>query len=412
MKYRQSWLVKKFRYFFQYRLTPIGRVAVSLMFLSAIGLITVEIPIYQLFCGIVVLFGVVEFTGSLFRPRLKLTTAFPERVTAGEPVIGTVTIQNQGYFPACDLMCGCFLLPGGIRHSNALEMIPVLGRGEFGTLPVQLQTVRRGQFAIPGIWIHSTFPLNFLRVGNVPVALNRLTVVPAYHRLEQFDLPLSHRYQLGGVLSEARSGNAAEFSGNREYIPGEPTRRLDFRAWARVGKPVVREFQEEYCSRVAIVLDTQLQKRWWEITPPGSRDFEGAISLTAAMADSLHHQGTTLELFAAGPDLFFFEANNLSLSSFDSVLEILAGVESTLTNPFDQLSPLIQESLESISVTICVLLDWDEAREELVDQIIRSGSGYRIFLIRSRPTTRPFPHDEFHIQLAADRILEGDVCLL
>ncbi|HWL09161.1 MAG TPA: DUF58 domain-containing protein [Planctomicrobium sp.] len=412
MKSRQSWLVKKIRYFFQYRLTPIGRMAVLLMFMSATGLITVEIPIYQLFCGIVLLFGVIEFVGNIFRPRLKLTAAFPERVAAGETVLGTVTIHNLGYFPACDLMCGCFMLPNEIQHLNARDMVPVLVRGDHATLPVKLETIRRGQYAIPGIWVHSTFPLNFMRIGNVPVPFSKLLVVPAYHRLEQLHLPVSHRFQHGGVLSESRSGSAAEYSGNREYIPGEPTKRLDFRAWARVGKPVVREYQEEYCSRVAIVLDTQVDQFWKWPTKQARQELEAAISLTAAMADALDHQGMTLELFAAGPDLFFFEANSLSSTYVDSILEILASVEPTFNNPFDQLSPAIRESLESTSVVICLFLDWDESREELVNQIVQSGCGYRNFLIRERPATRPFPQDDYHVVLSPKGILEGDTCLL
>lgn len=412
MKYRQSWLVKKIRYFFQYRLTPIGRMAVMLMFLSASGLITVEIPIYQLFCGIVVLFGIIEFTGTLFRPRLKISATFPERVAAGENVRGSVTVQNMGYFPACDLMCGCFLLPSGIRHINALGMIPVLARGETDTLPVVLETTQRGQYSIPGIWIHSTFPLNFMRVGNIPVPFSKLTIVPAYHRLEQISLPLSHRYQQGSLLSEARTGNAAEYSGNREYIPGEPTKRLDFRAWARVGKPVIREYQEEYCSRVTIVLDTQIEKRFFQMPKKENEDLEAAISLTAAIADALDQQGVIIELFAAGPDLFFFEASNSSTAYVDGIMDILAGVEPTSTNPFEQLSPLIRESLETTSVVLCLFLDWDASREELVNQIVCSGCDYRIFMIRSGPTSSPFPHSDFHVALSPGEILGGETCLL
>ncbi len=382
------------------------------MFLSASGLITVEIPIYQLFCGIVVLFGAVEFVGSLFRPKLKVTCAFPERVTAGDVANGIVTVQNQGYLPACDLMCAGFLLPEGIRHQNAHVSVPVLARGEYASIPVELKTTQRGQFAIPYFWVHSTFPLNFMRVGSVPLTFNKLTVVPTYHRLEQLDLPLSHRYQQGGLLSEARTGNAAEYSGNREYIPGEPTKRLDFRAWARVGKPVVREYQEEYSSRVAIVLDTSIQKNWWGVSEDSREELEAAISLTAALTDALDHLGTTVELFAAGPDLFFFEASTQSSTYLESILEILAGLEGCDTDCFEQLTPVIRESLESTSIVICLLLQWDQNRQELVNQIIHSGCSYRVLLLRSRPTALPFPQDDFHLVLSPADVLKGDACLL
>ncbi|SFH86244.1 DUF58 domain-containing protein [Planctomicrobium piriforme] len=412
MKHRPSWLGKKIRYFFQYRLTPVGQMAVFLMFLSASGIITVEIPIYQMFCGIVALFGVVEFCGTLFRPRLKVTATFPEKVTVGDTALGLVSIQNIGYFPACDIMCGCFLLPEGLSHTNARAMIPSLARGQQATLPVEILGERRGEYPIPHMSIHSTFPLNFMRIGSANVPVNKLTVVPSFHRLEQLDIPISHRYQHGGMLLESRSGNAAEYVGNREYIPGEPTKRLDFRAWARVGKPVVREYQEEFCSRVAIVLDTHVEPRWPFPPRQALQELEAAISLTAAVADSLTHMGTTIELFAAGPDLFFFQTADAQFTSFESILEILASIEPTRHNPFDQLTPAISESLESTSVVICLFTDWDETREMLVNQIIRSGCALRVLLVRERPPTRPFPHDEYYTALSPADVLRGDVCLL
>jgi hypothetical protein len=41
-------------------------------------------------------------------------------------------------------------------------------------------------------------------------------------------------------------------------------RRIDFRSWARLGKPVVREYQEEYYCRIALILDTHVvPKKTW-----------------------------------------------------------------------------------------------------------------------------------------------------
>ena len=42
---------------------------------------------------------------------------------------------------------------------------------------------------------------------------------------------------------------------------GDPLRKIHWRSWARRGKPVVKEYQEEYFSRIALVLDTFLPRR-------------------------------------------------------------------------------------------------------------------------------------------------------
>lgn len=412
MKRHYSWLAKKVPFFFQFKLTPVGRMAVFLMFLSAIGIITTEIPIYLLFCGIVALFGVAEIGGTLCRPRLRVTGTIPEKVTAGDTTLGLLTVENLGFLPAFDIACGCFILPPGVRHIDPDTTIRMISRGRAATLPVRLEAQQRGEFLLTDIYIHSTFPLNLMRSGSKQLPPQKLTVLPAFHALEQLNVPISHRYQHGGILLDSHSGNAAEYVGNREYIPGEPTKRLDFRAWARVGKPVVREYQDEFCSRVAVVLDTFVSKTSYFQRQIARDEVEAAISLTAAVADSLDRMGTTLELFAAGADLFFFQSGDSSQTYLDSVLEILAAGGPTRTNPFEKLSPAIGESLESISVVVFIVVDWDHSREELVNHVIQSGCGLRVLLVRNRPPTIPFPTDEYYTQLQPAEVLQGNICIL
>src|SRR6202008_1442681 len=108
-----------------------------------------------------------------------------------------------------------------------------------------------------------------------------ITVVPAFQTIRHFELPVSRRYQPGGVMMSSGLGHSPEYVGNREYTPGEPARRLDFKAWARTGKPVVREYQEEYYSRIALVLDTFVPGRFRR--GQEHPQFEAAVSLTAAI---------------------------------------------------------------------------------------------------------------------------------
>lgn len=411
MKRRGGWFTHLQR-FLLFKLTPLGRQAVFIMFLSAIGLITVEIPIYQVFCGIVVLFGMAELTGTLVRPRLRVSGALPERVSAGERAEGRLTVENLGYFPAWDVMCGCFGLPAGLRHTDADAVIRVLRRGGVATLPVTFQADRRGEYLLPDISVHSTFPLNLMRFWSAVVPTRTLTVVPAFHRLEHLTMPMTHRYQQGGVLVDTRSGSALEYVGNREYIPGEPTRRLDFRAWARVGKPVVREYQDEFCPHASLVLDTQIAWRSWLDRTDPAVNVEAAISMAASVADSLNQMEATFDLFAAGPDLYLFHTAARGVTHFDSILEILAAVAPTRQNPFEELSPALSESLETTSLVVCLFVDWDASRAELVDRIQQSGCALLVLLIREEPPAEPFPDEDFYSQVSPAQVMSGEVTTL
>jgi len=160
------------------------------------------------------------------------------------------------------------------------------------------------------------------------------------------------------------------------------------------------------------VLDTYVSKPTFFSRKIAKKEVEAAICLTASIADALFRKGTTLEFFAAGADLFYFQAADAPQSSLESMLEILAACESTQVNPFEKLSPAIGEALESISVVVCIFVDWDESREELVNQIIQSGCSLRVLLTRSRSTEQPFPVDNDYTQLDPREVLEGGICSL
>lgn len=410
MARRSPYIFRGARFVLGFKLTPLGRAAAVLLFFSAMGLVTVEIPIYQVFCGLVALLGAVEFTGSVLSPRLIVRAEMPSVATVGEPVVGTVHARNRGWFPAFDLMAGVFNAPSAIRQVDGDQFFPHLPRGAETTLPIRLVGRQRGVYRLPGVNVHSTFPMNFMRFGGNESPETTLTVVPRFHSLEEFDLPLSHRYQPGGITHVNGVGQSPEYLGNREYVQGEPVRRLDFRAWARLGKPVVREYQEEYYCRVALVLDTFVPGRWGRRRRT-SEALEGAISLMAAVAEAISFDDYAVDVFAAGPEMYVFRSP-AGRTRLDAVLEILAGVDACRRNPFEQLSPALVQNLESISTVVCLLLDWDQSRADMVQRIQEAGCLLRVIVVRAGPTELPLPGIEGYMQLAPDAVLRGDVRVL
>ena len=71
-----------------------------------------------------------------------------------------------------------------------------------------------------------------------------------------------------------------ELIGVRPYRPGDAMRDLHAITWARTGEPSVREYQQEYFTRVGVVLDTD---------PAGASEerFEAGVSLVAGIVAQL-----------------------------------------------------------------------------------------------------------------------------
>ncbi len=247
---RTPYLLRTARFVLGFKLTPLGRGAAILLFFSAMGLVTVDIPIYQIFCGLVALLGAVEFTGTILGPRLSVRAEIPAVGTVGEPILGTVRVINQGMLPAFDLMAGIFGGPSAIRQVDADESCRTSPATPKRPSPSGSACAQRGVYQLPGVNVHSTFPMNFMRFGGNETPRTTLTVVLRYYPLEEFVIPFSNRYQPGGVTHVNGVGQSPNTSGTGvrrgRTGPGGSTS-----AWARLGRPVVREYQEEYYCRVA-----------------------------------------------------------------------------------------------------------------------------------------------------------------
>jgi uncharacterized protein (DUF58 family) len=336
-------------------------------------------PIYQLFFALVMLLSVAAMAGYLLRPRVAILGEFPDRGTAGRPLTGTFTLKNLRRVPAYDVGLNFLGLSEAFSTELDGNILPRLAAGESATIPVTITPRRRGRYQLPELRAYSTFPFYLGRSGKSGKAVAPLVVVPGFEPISALRMPIGSRYQPGGIALTSHVGESPEYVGNREYVPGEPIRRLDFKAWARTGRPVVREYQEEYYCRVALVLDT--------FVPPGRRpsgrgfaELEAAISLTAAVAEFLSGGEHIIDLFAAGPELHVFRSGRHT-AHFENVLEILSGVEASRDDPFAKLGPAVSEEMQRISTAVVILLAWSESRRELLERVTEAGCRVRTLLV-------------------------------
>jgi len=374
-------------------LTPAGRCMVMALFLATIaGSIALEIPIYHLFCGLLALLGVSLWAALFVRRPLRIVGNPPERVTAGQPFRAEFAVENPGRRPVYDAGVGFFFLPQPIRQVGDAEMTPCVPPGGRARLGVSLLALRRGVHALPDVSVFSVFPFNLWRKTVASRRSGSLLALPDYRPLGEPEMLAGRRYQPGGVALGSAVGESPEYFGNREYRAGDAVTRMDFRSWARLARPVVKEYQEEYYCRIALALDTYVAPKR-RPKAEGFPDLEAAVSLSASLADAYSRGDYLLDLFAAGPDLYVFRSGR-SISHLDNVLEILACVEECRGSPFEKLAPAMAEELTGISGVIYVLLDWDEGRRRFVRQGVESGAATRVFVVRDGKPTESWDEDE------------------
>ena len=114
-------------------------------------------------------------------------------------------------------------------------------------------------------------------------------------------LPLHARFpMLGNVAGRHRSpirGSSLEFAAYRKYVPGDDTRRLDWRAYARSDRFYIKEFEADTNLRMCFVVDTSGSMNFGtdEIT---KLDYAKRIAGTLAYLAA--GQGDAVGLYCAG----------------------------------------------------------------------------------------------------------------
>jgi hypothetical protein len=154
-----------------------------------------------------------------------------------------------------------------------------------------------------------------------------------------------------------------------------------------VGFPVVKQYQQEFLTRVAILLDTYVPGSVSALRRSGGPDdpLEANLSMAAAIADYLARQDYIVDLFAAGPELYYFQAGR-SLGFVDNILDILACIERCPTDPLETIGPRFNQELTQISTVIVLLLDWEPRRQAFVETVRRSGVRVKPILVSDRHT--------------------------
>ena len=168
-------------------------------------------------------------------------------------------------------------------------------------------------------------------------------------------------------------GESEEFVALRDYRAGDPLRHIHWRSFAKLGKPVVKEFQDEFFVRHALVLDTFG-------VPLHSDLFEEAVSVAASFSYTIQTQDTLLDLMFVGPQAYCFTTGR-GVGQTEQMLEILAAVQPCRDKEFSALKQIVLEHLDAVSGVICILLSWDDERQNFVEQLKVMGVPVLVFVL-------------------------------
>jgi uncharacterized protein (DUF58 family) len=289
--------------------------------------------------------------------------------------------------------------------------VPFLPAHEEAIAEGQATAMRRGRYRLQPLRWDTDFPFGLWRWGKTDWRDRMLSVYPAYTPLRMLTIPSGTRHRQETHTASHLTREALEFHGCREYRTGDVMRHVHPRSSARMGVPVVKEFQAEGRGRIAVALDT------WHRFPLAGRAavrdarVEAILSLSAAIMDHLARSDQTLEMMAAGPSLYRFESAG-QLGYLEEALELLAALEPAHHDPLPSWAPHLLAELREIQSLILILGRWDETRAQLVEELQASQIGLKLILVhgRHKPVLADPPADTVWVHQQAIR--RGEVALL
>jgi uncharacterized protein (DUF58 family) len=399
----------------QRRLTRSGGAVLAALFIT--GMMSPDTDnnvAYQAMTPIAALMLIACGFVSFFRGKFRVERRLPRFATVGKPFRYRVSIQNLGR----KRQAGLTLLEVLDRHLPnytewvALQLanerqnpsfrftrprrealrftparsapvpIPTAEPGETVEAEVEMTPLRRGPLHFAGVAIARTDPLGLMRSFIRVAAPQSTLILPRRYLVPPIALPGTVKYQEGGVAFASNVGQSDEFVSLRDYRTGDPMRHIHWRTWARIGKPVVREFEDEFFVRHALVLDT-----FTSLDP--SELFEEAVSVAASFACTVGTQESLLDLLFVGPESYCFTAGR-GVAHGDRMLEILASVRACREDRFRDLERLVLDHAPAVSGCICVLLAWDEQRREFIRKLRMLGVPVLVLLLVEEQQRKAF----------------------
>lgn len=261
--------------------------------------------------------------------------------------------------------------------------LPDIAPGETVEVSVEIVPTARGRLRFQGATIARPDPLGLIYSHVRVDAPQTMTILPRRYPVTGRTLPEGRRYQSGGVALTTAVGESDEFVSLRDYRPGDSLRRIHWRSWARTGRPVVKEYLDEFFVRHALVLDTFGGRKHDPV-------FEAAVSAAASFAAAGGPQDSLLDLMFMGDEAYCFTAGR-GLAGTDRLLEILAGVGPCRDKPFDALASLTLSRAAALSGCICVLIAWDAARRTFVGRLRAMGLPVMVYLATEVDEVDPGP---------------------
>ena len=273
---------------------------------------------------------------------VEMRLVLPEHIFAGQQVRAVVELENQKLtLPSFSLRVEA-LQEKGAAASAILEKpvyFPYLPKRESLPQSVPMTFQRRGVYRQDAFRIVTRFPFGFLQKSRRLELKTEALVYPSVEVTAEYMAVLP---VLQGALESITKGRGQDLYALRDYVHTDSARLVHWKATARSGSLIVREFTREEESRILLVLDphsaaAEKPAANSPSTPIQINErFERAVALCANIAWHFYQANALLQFRCVGMDTPLAPAER-------NIFEILGHLAVVQPLPVDPEQKLIAE---------------------------------------------------------------------
>jgi uncharacterized protein (DUF58 family) len=225
----------------------------------------------------------------------------PEHIFAGQPIRASIELENEKLtLPSFSLRVEAVTAKNSpaaavLETPVYFPYLPKRGRAH-QSVPISFPS--RGVYRQDAFRIVTRFPFGFLQKAHRVDLRTEALVYPSVEPTREF---FEIMPGLQGAMESLAKGRGQDLYALRDYVPTDSARHVHWKASARLGSLMVREFTREDETRVLLVLDPHV------FTPahgsasqtPNDR-FERAITLCAGVAWHFFERNALMQFRTAG----------------------------------------------------------------------------------------------------------------
>ncbi len=254
----------------------------------------------------------------------------------------------------------------GLPHSFTLQS------GQYAKLHYSIQPTRRGDAQFAGTEVECRSRLGLWRRYRLFAVTDSVKVYPNFSEVIKYNL-LATDNQLGqlGIRCLQQRGEGLEFHQLREYRPGDTLRQIDWKATARLRKPISREYQVERDQQLIFLLDCSRRMRSED---NGIKHFDQTLNAMLLLSYAALRQGDSVGFITFGGQQRYF-APQKGQQTVTRILNKVYDLEAT-THTADYTAVarelLSRQRKRSLVVVLTNMRDEDQDELNLMLSLLRS----------------------------------------